>query len=66
MTLVVQDKLAKEGLRIQYVEYSISNTLETSLHAMVQGFCKFKSINILPASNILHSGVLSKVTIVLH
>ena len=53
-------------LRIRYVEYSISNTLEISLQAMVQGFCKFKSINILLASNILDSSMLSKVTIVLH
>ena len=51
---------------LEYVEYSILNTLETSLQAMVQGFCKLKSINILPASKILDSSVLSKVTMVLH
>ena len=42
------------------------HTLETSLHAIVQGFCKFDNINKLPVSNILDSSMVSNVTIVLH
>ena len=33
---------------------------------MVQGFCKFDNISKSPASNILDSGMVSNVTIVLH
>ena len=37
-----------------------------SLHAIVQGFCRFDSMSKSPASNILDSGIVSNVTIVLH
>ena len=37
-----------------------------SLHAIVQGFCKFNSMSKSQASNILDSGIVSNVTIVLH
>ena len=37
-----------------------------SLHAIVQGFCRFDNISKLPASNILESSTVSNVTIVLH
>ena len=33
---------------------------------MVQGFCKFNNMSKLPASNILDSGMVSNVTLVLH
>ena len=48
------------------MEYSISNTRDTSLHAIIQGFHKFDNINKLPVSNILDSGIVLNVTIVLH
>ena len=51
-------------LSIRYVEYVISKTLEISLHAIVQGFCKFDNMSKLPASNILDSGMVSNVMIV--
>ena len=52
------------GMTYTIVEYSISNTRETSLHAMVQGFCQFNNINKSLVSNILDSSVVSYVTIV--
>ena len=44
---------------------TILKTLEISLHAIVQGFCKFDNINKSLASNILDSGMVSKGMIVL-
>ena len=37
-----------------------------SLHAIVQGFCRFDNMSKSLASNILDSGIVSNVTIVLH
>ena len=36
------------------------------MHAMVQGFCRFDNMSKSQASNILDSGMVSNVTIVLH